>query len=332
MQKKLALALIVVFVLSIISPALASPALDAVNELKASGKWSNEYLNQVVIDLISVPNGSVTTYTYMGADEQLTAQNFTVEPQENNVASDKIVRFVFTLTNQYRPETTLPIEVSQDHNTVNTYVYGTMKDEATWAIVNGLVDCLGNQPISNHPDNDDDSNNRSSGSSIDYSWAEKYYPEQIEETIINTTATFSLNSTTVTVSDTSSSSEPETVEMDVTPEIKDSRTFVPIRYLAYSLGVSEAGIHWNGVTKTATIEVEDAEVSLTIGSITEIVNGTPIEMDTAPYIKEIDTGGRVMLPARWVAEPLGATATWNPESQQMVIEFPQQAQEQEQGQ
>jgi hypothetical protein len=48
------------------------------------------------------------------------------------------------------------------------------------------------------------------------------------------------------------------------------------------------------------------------------VNGEPREVDVAPYIKE----GRTMLPARWVAEPLGATVEWNNDTKQATISVP----------
>jgi len=117
--------------------------------------------------------------------------------------------------------------------------------------------------------------------------------------------------------------------MDVAPEIKDSRTFVPVRFLAYSLGVPEEGVTWNQETQQVGIIKEDTTIGLTIGSNIMTVNGKPVQMDVAPYIKEIETGGRTMLPARWIAEPLGASVTWDETTQQVKIEIPQT---QEQGQ
>jgi len=135
-------------------------------------------------------------------------------------------------------------------------------------------------------------------------------------------AAFSINSTTYTVNN-------ETKTMDVAPEIKDNRTFVPVRFLAYSLGVPKEGVQWKQETQTVTIAKDKTTIELKIGSTIEKVNGEPVEMDVAPYIKEIETGGRTMLPARWIAEPLGASVTWDETTQQVKIEIPQT---QEQGQ
>ncbi|SHE96505.1 Copper amine oxidase N-terminal domain-containing protein [Desulforamulus putei DSM 12395] len=89
--------------------------------------------------------------------------------------------------------------------------------------------------------------------------------------------------------------------MDVAPYIKEGRTYVPVRYLAYALGVSEDNVQYeNGVV---TLTKGDKVVKLTIGSKTMDVNGTTSTMDVAPETNN----GRTMLPARFVAEALGAT-------------------------
>ncbi|MEG6512184.1 stalk domain-containing protein [Desulforamulus ruminis] len=88
--------------------------------------------------------------------------------------------------------------------------------------------------------------------------------------------------------------------MDAAPYIKDSRAYVPVRYLALSLGVSENNIAYeNGVvtlTKGSTV------VKLTVGSNTITVNDESKTMDVAPEVSD----GRTMLPARFVAEAFGA--------------------------
>ena len=311
MKKRIALLLVALFALAGWPGAgLATPAGDEVTILENTGRMSNENINHSVIDLVYVSSGTVTAYTYMGTAETLTVDSFSVLAQDNASATNKITRFVFELTNRYRPETTLPVSVSLDKNTVHAYTYGTMKDEAMWAVVNGLPDCLGNPPITGG----------GSGGGGDSSWIDQYSPGQIAETIA--TATFAIDSTTLTVSN-ASTSETKTVEMDVAPEVINDRTYVPVRYLAYALGVPEEGVKWDGVTETVTITYGDTAVGLTIGSTTQIVNGKPVAMDVAPYVKEIKTGGRTMLPARWIAEPLGATVTWDQEQQQMKIEIPQ---------
>ena len=49
------------------------------------------------------------------------------------------------------------------------------------------------------------------------------------------------------------------------------------------------------------------------------VNQAPVQMDVAPEIKD----GRTMLPARWVAEALGAEVDWDEANQQATIKLPE---------
>ena len=83
-------------------------------------------------------------------------------------------------------------------------------------------------------------------------------------------------------------------------------SFVPIRYLAYGLGVAEEGISWEGQTSTATLKKGETEVELAIGSQEIIINGSAKAMDVAPILHE----GRTFLPARFVAEALGYQVDW----------------------
>jgi len=285
-----------------------TPIAVEIERLDASGKWSNEYLNQSVIDMVYLSQqGTVTTYTYMGIDETLTVNAFSVLPQIPLEAHDKLTRFIFEMTNRYRPGTDLALSGTGSLPTVRTWTYGEMKNEAMWAIVYGLKDCLNNLPYQWQSGN-------SSDSSDSISYIDKYSPENITTTL---KAIFNIGNITYSIGE-------ETLTMDVAPEIKDDRTFVPVRFLAYALSVPEEGVQWNGETQTVTITKDETAIELKIGSTVETVNGEPIKMDVAPYIKETGTGGRTMLPARWIAEPLGATVTWDETTQQVKIEMVQE--------
>jgi len=108
-----------------------------------------------------------------------------------------------------------------------------------------------------------------------------------------------------------------TKNMDVAPYIKDSRTYVPVRYLAYSLGIDAGNIGWDSTTKTVTLTKGADTVTLVIGSKTLDKNGTTTTMDVAPTI----TDGRTMLPARWVGEAFGATVSWDSVTRTVMIEY-----------
>lgn len=107
------------------------------------------------------------------------------------------------------------------------------------------------------------------------------------------------------------------VKMDVAPYIKDGRTFLPVRFAANAVGVSDASIIWDGVARKVTVIKGDRVVQMTIGSNVLLLNGATITMDAAPEI----VAGRTMLPIRFLAQALGADIQWNPETQEVTINF-----------
>lgn len=103
--------------------------------------------------------------------------------------------------------------------------------------------------------------------------------------------------------------------MDAAPYIKGDRTYVPVRYLGYALGVAEADVVWDEATQKVTLTKGDNVVEMTIGSTTITVNGEANTMDVAPEI----TNDRTMLPARYVAEGLGYVVGWDPGTQTVLL-------------
>lgn len=103
--------------------------------------------------------------------------------------------------------------------------------------------------------------------------------------------------------------------MDVAPYIKDSRTYMPIRYVGYALGITDANMLWDGTANTVTLMKGDKVVQLKIGSKTIMINGAAVTMDVAPEI----TNSRTMLPVSFVANAFGATASWDAATQTVTI-------------
>ncbi|KUK11088.1 MAG: Copper amine oxidase-like domain-containing protein [Clostridia bacterium 41_269] len=120
-------------------------------------------------------------------------------------------------------------------------------------------------------------------------------------------AVFTIGSTTYTIDGVEQT-------MDVAPYIKDSRTYLPVRYVGKALGISDQNILWSG--KTATFIKGDRVVQVTIGSKTMLVNGAKVEMDVAPEI----VNGRTMLPIRWIGVAFGAQMSWDNEAKTVTIE------------
>lgn len=104
-------------------------------------------------------------------------------------------------------------------------------------------------------------------------------------------------------------------QMDATPFIENSRTYVPVRYLALALGVAEEDILWDANARTVTLKLDNVTLRLTIGSKTLYVNGEAKQMDVAPVIKN----GRTYLPARWVAEAFGYGVRWDEAAKTVLV-------------
>ena len=103
--------------------------------------------------------------------------------------------------------------------------------------------------------------------------------------------------------------------MDVAPYIDNGRTYLPVRYAAESVGVAPGDITWNPATSQVIITAGGRFIVLTVGSKILTLNGVAIQMDAAPEI----TGGRVMLPVRFLGQALGVDITWDPINRRVTI-------------
>jgi len=103
--------------------------------------------------------------------------------------------------------------------------------------------------------------------------------------------------------------------MDAAPYIKNSRTYLPIRYVGYAMGLTDAQIQWYEATRTVILTKGNTTVVLVIGSPTMFVNGQARMMDVAPEI----SNSRTCLPIAWVASAFGYNAAWNGATQQVTI-------------
>jgi hypothetical protein len=124
------------------------------------------------------------------------------------------------------------------------------------------------------------------------------------------TAVFTIGQTSYTLNGAS-------VTMDVAPYIENSRTYVPLRYVANAVGVADSNIMYDPTSQKVTIVKGSMVAQFTIGSTTMLINGAAVTMDTAPEI----TSGRTCLPVAWVAQALGATVAWDATAQTATISF-----------
>jgi len=103
-----------------------------------------------------------------------------------------------------------------------------------------------------------------------------------------------------------------TLTFDVPPMLVDGRVLVPMRGIFEALG---AEVDWNAATQTATGTKDGIEVVLTIGSRSPTVNGRVVPIDVPGII----TGGRTLVPLRFIAESLGVAVDWNAATQMVTI-------------
>lgn len=89
------------------------------------------------------------------------------------------------------------------------------------------------------------------------------------------------------------------------PPISESgRILVPMRAIFEGLG---AQVHWDPKTQTATGIKGDITVVLAVGSTSALVNNKTITLDVPAKIVNSST----LVPARFVAESLGASVVWD---------------------
>lgn len=122
------------------------------------------------------------------------------------------------------------------------------------------------------------------------------------------TSVFTVGSTTYKVNGVEKTAE-------VAPYVKDGRTYLPIAYVAGSLGIAAGNVIWDAGNQTVTLIKGDKVVQLKIGSKTLLVNGAAITLDAAPEI----TSGRTCLPISLVAQAFGASVAWDAAAQTVTI-------------
>jgi plastocyanin len=105
------------------------------------------------------------------------------------------------------------------------------------------------------------------------------------------------------------------VDMEAASFIEDGRTFIPVRYLAQSLGVSESNIKWNNASMEVTLVKGSTTLIMKIGSNILNINGVTSNMDVSPTIRN----SRTLLPARYVANAFGYAVQWDDSIKSVII-------------
>ena len=101
-------------------------------------------------------------------------------------------------------------------------------------------------------------------------------------------------------------------DFDSVPYVKNSRTYVPLRFITESLGAS---VEWNNTTQEVIVRSEEAVIILKIGSKTIIVDNKKYNLDVAPEL----VNDRTMLPIRAIAEHLNCKVDWENDTRSVII-------------
>ena len=118
----------------------------------------------------------------------------------------------------------------------------------------------------------------------------------------------------ITIGATTMAVGTQTITLDTPAYINaENYTELPLRAVSEAFG---ATVGWDDPSNTVTIMMGQRIVSMTIGSKTMYINGTPVQMNTAPEI----TNERTFIPVRDLANALGISKIdWNEASQTVTL-------------
>ena len=108
----------------------------------------------------------------------------------------------------------------------------------------------------------------------------------------------------------------EQLTFDVPPILHNNRTLVPFRAIFEAYGAVD--IAWNQELQKATGSVDGTTIELTVGSNKAFVNGSYLELDVPPIVKN----GRVLVPIRFISEALGYDVEWDDAKRAVIIKSP----------
>lgn len=102
------------------------------------------------------------------------------------------------------------------------------------------------------------------------------------------------------------------LSFDVSPQIINDRTMVPLRSIFEALGAS---VDWDQDTQTVTSTKNDITVKLTIDSSTMYVNENAVTLDSPACIVE----ERTLVPVRAISEAYNTTVDWEGDTRTVTI-------------
>jgi hypothetical protein len=106
-----------------------------------------------------------------------------------------------------------------------------------------------------------------------------------------------------------------TLKNDAAPYLKNGRTYLPLRYAAYAVGIGDNSIFWSNDTQTAFLDKNGTIVAVKIGAHSIQVGNQIIPVDAPVELSQ----DRVMLPIRALSESLGCEVKWDGQTNLVTV-------------
>lgn len=186
-----------------------------------------------------------------------------------------------------------------DGETLNVTTEAKLKDGRTIALSPKVVE----YSIDGFVGNFDENGNLTVSSTADL------YKSEITIKVGNKTSTTTIYDSSskiieMTIGKKDYSINSEKKKMDTVPFVQDSRTLVPVRFVAEAIG---AQVEWDAENQIVKITNNDSVMTLKVGENNYSLNDKTSEMDTKSIIKD----SRTFIPIRFVAEALGLYVEYN---------------------
>ncbi|MGW8958281.1 copper amine oxidase N-terminal domain-containing protein [Paenibacillus sp. NPDC055715] len=124
-----------------------------------------------------------------------------------------------------------------------------------------------------------------------------------------TKAVFTLGSSAYTVNG-------ESKTADVAAYAQNGRTYLPVRYAAEALGVSQQNILFDKATSTVTLIKGDRVAQIKLNTNLLTINGSVVRMD----VKAVTNKNRTVLPIFWVSRALDASINYDATAKTVTVE------------
>jgi len=105
------------------------------------------------------------------------------------------------------------------------------------------------------------------------------------------------------------------IGLDVPANVVNGRLMVPFRWFAERILNATVEFSVVGAAEVVSLQRNDMQVELTLNSNRARVNGVSVALDVAPLV----TGGRTLVPARFLAETFGYVVHWNPATNEVTF-------------